>query len=174
MVSERTSRFNRVELPGHAPGSPLSRLCHEYDALMPRAVRLLTSADLVHSPEPHHFSVSARHEAVLDDGRRLLLLDDRGWSQTLHGQGANEIADGAALMTERDIAETARVVVGPDEPFGGRSQGDMESDHWNELVERLRVQGILVEADELKRLPHVVVLSEPLRARLARASAGDA
>ena len=25
-------------------------------------------------------SFSARHEAVLEDGRHLLLLDDRGWS----------------------------------------------------------------------------------------------
>jgi len=29
-------------------------------------------------------SVSVRHEAVLMDGRRLLLLDDRGWSSSLN------------------------------------------------------------------------------------------
>jgi hypothetical protein len=26
-------------------------------------------------------SVSARHEVVLADGRRVVLLDDRGWSE---------------------------------------------------------------------------------------------
>ena len=56
--------------------------------------------------------MSARHEAVLDDGRRLLLLDDRGWTEALRGAGANEIDDLWALTSERDIVETARVVVG--------------------------------------------------------------
>jgi catechol 2,3-dioxygenase-like lactoylglutathione lyase family enzyme len=41
---------------------------------MAGVIRLLTSVDL------HPTSVSARHEAVLADGRRVVLLDDRGWS----------------------------------------------------------------------------------------------
>ena len=63
-------------------------------------------------------SVSARHEAVLVNGR-CVLLDDRGWS--LSG-GTFDIW---AVTSVEDIVDTARVVVGPDEPFGSRSHEDM-------------------------------------------------
>ena len=96
--------------------------------------------------------MSARHEAELDDGRRLLLLDDRGWTEAPRGAGANEIDDLWALTSERDIAETARVVVGPDEPFNRRSQGDMETHHWNALAETL-VRSVSSDASELRHLP---------------------
>lgn len=62
--------------------------------------------------------------------------------------------------------DTARMVVGPDEPFGGHSQEDMEADHWAHLTEVLRQHGIVAGALELKRLPHDVVLSERLLARV--------
>jgi hypothetical protein len=98
---------------------------------MPRAVRLVT---------------------------RVLLLDDRGWSQTPAGAGAGTVAE---------VVRTARMVVGPDEPFDGRSQDDMETDHWNALARTLHAHGVVVEAGELKRLPHDVVLSERLSALTA-------
>jgi hypothetical protein len=71
-------------------------------------------------------------------------------------------------MSEHDVAETARVVVGPDEPFGGRSLDDMETDHWNALAEKLRTQGVVVDASELRQLPHDVWLGDRLLARLGR------
>lgn len=111
-------------------------------------------------------SLSARHEAVLVDGRRVLLLDDRGWSAS----GRPNIW---AVTSVEDIEETARVVVGPDEPFDGRSQEDMERDHWAYLTGVLRQQGVLVDASTLTRLPHDVVLSERLLARIGR-DPGDA
>jgi hypothetical protein len=116
--------------------------------------------------DPRRVSVSARHEAVMEDGSRLLLLDDRGWTEELRGPGANEIDDLWALTSESDIAETARLVVGPDAPFGAHSQDDMETDHWNALVETLRGHGVVVDASELRQLPHDVVLSDRLLARL--------
>jgi hypothetical protein len=140
---------------------------------MPRVVRLVTLADVNDDGDARRISVSARHEAVLDDGRRVVLLDERGWSEGLGGAGANEVADIWALTSEQDIAETTRVVVGPDEPFGGRSQDDMETDHWNALAENLRAHGVVVDAGTLKQLPHDVMLSESLLARLGRGS-GDA
>lgn len=124
--------------------------------------------------DPRRISVSARHEAVLEDGSRLLLLDDRGWSGELRGAGADGIEDLWAVTPERDIVETARMVVGPDEPFGGRSQGDMEADHWNALVANLRAQGVVVEAGQLRQLPHEVELSDRLRARLGQRPDGAA
>ena len=49
----------------------------------------------------------------------------------------------------------------------------METDHWNALAGHLRAHGVGVGAGELKQLPHDVVLSESLLARLGRGS-GDA
>ena len=145
-------------------------------ASMPRAVRGWTEArpGAGEDVDPRRISVSARHEAVLEDGGRLLLLDDRGWTEELRGAGADEIDDLWALTPERDIVETARMVVGPDEPFRGRSQDEMETDHWNALAEILRAHGAVVDAAELRRLPHDVVLSDRLRARLPHSPGGAA
>jgi hypothetical protein len=135
---------------------------------MARPVRLVTLVDVGDDADPRRLSVSARHEALLDDGRRVLLLDDRGWSETLGGSGAHEVTDVWAVTPEKDIAETARVVVGPDEPYGERSQADMETDHWNALTATLRAHGVAVDAGVLRRIPHDVVLTESLRRRLGR------
>jgi hypothetical protein len=124
--------------------------------------------------DPRRMSVSARHEAVLEDGSRLLLLDDRGWTEEPRGAGADEIHDLWAITPERDIVETARMVVGPDEPFGGRCQDDMETDHWNALAENLRAQGVVVDAGELRQLPHDVEIGDRLRARLGQSPRGAA
>jgi hypothetical protein len=135
---------------------------------MSRVVRLETLADVREDADPQRMSVSARLDAILDDGRRLLLLGDRGWVESMGGAGAKEIPDIWAVATEQEIAHTARTVVGPDEPFGGRTQSDMETDHWNTLAETLRVHGVPVDGGELSRLPHIVVLSDRLLARLSR------
>jgi hypothetical protein len=135
---------------------------------MPGVARLVTVVDIRDDDaDARRLSVSARHEAELVDGRRLLLLD-RGWSSS----GGNVLDIWAATSVE-DVEKTARFVVGPDEPFEGRSQAEMEADHWAFLSETLRLQGVAVDAQELKRLPHDVVLSERLLARVGR-DAGDA
>ncbi len=107
-------------------------------------------------------SVSARHEAVLSDGRRVVLLNDRGWSG---GTWADETVD--------ELERTARFAVGPDEAFEGRTQADMEADHWDALARVLQQQGVEVEAAELKVLPHDVELSDRVLARVARGRAGS-
>jgi len=96
---------------------------------------------------------------VLDDGRRVLLMDDRGWSES----GPPNIW---VQTSVQDIVDTTRAVVGPDEPFGGRSHQDMEADHWAQLAGVLGGHGIAADARDLKRLPHDVVLSERLLARV--------
>jgi hypothetical protein len=111
-------------------------------------------------------SVSARHEAVLVNGRRVLLLGDRGWSVS----GPHNVW---AATSAEDIVDTTRMVVGPDEPSDGRSHVDMEADHWALLAATLRQQGIDADASELKRLPHDVVLSKQLLARVGH-DPGDA
>lgn len=106
-------------------------------------------------------SVSARHEAVLANGRHVLLLGDRGWSVF----GPPDIW---ALTSVEDIVATARVVVGPDEPVDGHSREDMEAGHWAHLAETLRQHGVTVDAHQLQPQPHDVVLSERLLTRVHR------
>ena len=127
---------------------------------MVAVARLVTLVEL-RDADARGMSVSARHEAGLVDGRRVLLLDDRGWSSSAN------VPDIWAVTSVEDIEEEARMVVGPDEPHDGRSQEDMEADHWAALSQTLRRQGVVVHAQELKRLPHDVVLSERLLARIA-------
>ena len=53
---------------------------------MAAVTRLVTFVDIDDAddagPDARSMSVTARHEAVLADGRRVVLLDDRGWSGT--------------------------------------------------------------------------------------------
>jgi hypothetical protein len=123
--------------------------------------RLVTHVDLdAGATGARQLSVSARLTAVLADGRSPVLLDDRGWS-------SSGPADILARTTVEDIEETARTVVGPDEPFDGRTDEEMAAGHWGSLAGVLGRQGVDVDAHELQRLPHDVVLSERLRARIA-------
>jgi hypothetical protein len=130
---------------------------------MAPVVRLVTSIDVVDGlSSDRQISISTRHEAELADGRRILLLDDRGWS----GSGP---ADIWARTSVEELAATARTVVGPDEPSAGRTRADMAADHWSELAGTLARHGVTVHAALLEGLPHDVVLGDRLRERLTRA-----
>jgi hypothetical protein len=122
--------------------------------------RLVTFVDVDDDvADTRQISVSARHEAVLADGRHMLLLNGRGWR-------ASGPPDIWARTSVEDIVDTTRTVVGPDEPFGGRSREDMAADHWAHLTEVLRQQGVVADPRELRALPHDVVLSGRLLARV--------
>lgn len=121
------------------------------------ATCLVTFAD-VDDQAGDRVSVSAFHSVELVNGRRVLLLDDRGWEST-----------GAwAESSVEDIQETTRMVVGPDEPSEGRSYEDEDELHWASLQQIAQRQGVAVDAHELSQLPHYVVLTERLRARVGR------
>jgi hypothetical protein len=113
---------------------------------------------------------SARHEAELLDGRRVLLLD-RGWSSrslTASLAGEHEQPDIWATTSIEDIEQTARTVVGSDEPIESSSREEAETGHWTNLSDVLRRHGVVIDPLELKRLPHDVVLSERLLGRVGR------
>lgn len=122
---------------------------------MAAVTRLVTYVDIDDDhDDAHRMSMSARLDAVLADGRRVVLLDDRGWSESPVGE-----------TSVADTARTARDVVGPDEAFAGRTQADMNADHWRHLTRLLRGRGVAVEAAELRALPHDVELSDRALAR---------
>jgi hypothetical protein len=131
------------------------------DGAEPAAVPLIVGGADV--DDPRDMSLSALHLAVLEDGRRLTLLDDRGWG--VHGP-----PDVWRRTSVEEIEADARMVVGPDAPYGDHSAADMETDHWVYLAGILRRQGVRVEADELGRLPHDVEISERLRTRITDTS----
>lgn len=138
--------------------------------------RLVTIVD-IRGPvdDARCMSLSARHEAVLADGRHVLLLNDRGWTSSLGvASGKPVVADDRTASLDiwvatsiADIEETTRMVVGPDEPFDGHSHEDMANDHWAALAAILQRRDIAVDVRELRRLPHEVVLSDRLLARLS-------
>jgi hypothetical protein len=115
--------------------------------------------------DPRRMSVSARLDAELADGSSVMLLNDRGWSGSLN-RTSEAIPDVWAGTSVEEIEETARVVVGPDEAFDDISQEQMDASHWASLCEALGREGVVADPDELRRLPHDVVLSERLRARV--------
>jgi hypothetical protein len=101
--------------------------------------------------------------AVLADGRRLWLNDDRsdkrGFSSFLHTPAGFEPVDfwmyATLDMIETDVLNT----VLPDDD-------DTEDEHpWEWLAERIRAHGVEVTPEQLKALPYNVEFSERLRAR---------
>jgi hypothetical protein len=85
-----------------------------------------------------------------------VLLNDRGWGSS--GTWAEQPL--------KEIQETARMVVGPDEPPKGRSHEEEATLHWAYLQRIAQKQGVAVDADVLRHLPHDVVLSRQLLARI--------
>jgi hypothetical protein len=142
--------------------------------------RLETFVDLdpANDPGPDARSnwLTALHEAVLTDGRRVLLLDDRGWGGTVNVSWDHEPSEEErrqaenmsawAFETVEQLKREARFVVGPDEPLPSETQAEMEAGHWNMLASTLARHGVEVQGAELSRLPHDVVLSDRVLARI--------
>ncbi|HEX6443984.1 MAG TPA: hypothetical protein VF053_02770 [Streptosporangiales bacterium] len=106
--------------------------------------------------------------AVLTDGSRILLLGDRGWAQTIiRAASAPDVVEPApSVLHRQDIEETARMVVGPDEPRPGVDAETEAAAHWRHLAGSLARHGVAVTGDELRALPHDVELSDALAARV--------
>lgn len=134
------------------------------DAVRMAAVeRLVTIADVDDAvADEGHVAVQARQHAVLADGRRLPLLQDRGWGSTQRW----------ATVTIDDVAATTRMVVGPDEPVAGATREEAQADHWAALAGMLQRHGVTVDARDLPHVPHDVELDERLLARLVEARTG--
>lgn len=129
---------------------------------MAQVIRLDIFVDTADAEDqPRQMSVSARLEAALADGRRVVLLDDRGW-----GGRRNDGGDPWEYQTVEDVKRVARDVVGPDEPYEGHSQADMEVAHWSALAETLRREGVEVSGADLAAVPHEVQVSHRVMTRI--------
>jgi hypothetical protein len=117
---------------------------------------LVTFADLDDRDRGH--SISARLVAELEDGSHVVLLDDRGWTS---GRG------GVASHSPEEVEMTARIVVGPDEPWGDQTRAQVESDHWATLERKPRDARVDTDGTDLRALPHDVEISDRLRGSLA-------
>lgn len=124
---------------------------------MTAATRLISSADVDHPPSrPEVVSIAVRLELELADGRRVLLLNDRGWGSSRSW----------AELSLKNIQRNARKVVGPDEPPDGRSHEEEATLHWAYLQRIALQHGVVIDAHALRRLPNEVVLSDRLLARI--------
>lgn len=135
---------------------------------MHEAKRLLTSIDI---DEPagtprdadREMSISALLELELASGRRVTLLDDRGWGSS----GPSNIWARTSL---EDLVDTARTVVGPDEPPDRVSYEEADARYWARMAAIAQAKGVRIEAGDLPALPHDVDISQEIRARVARAA----
>ena len=135
---------------------------------MHEAERLLTFIEIDEPASTPHgadreISVTALLELELTSGRRVTLLEDRGWSSS----GPSNIW---AYTSLKDLADTARMVVGPDEPHDALSHDDADQGYWAQMAVNAQVQGVHIEACDLAALPHDVDISQEIQARVARAA----
>ncbi|WP_326600037.1 hypothetical protein [Streptomyces sp. NBC_01803] len=93
--------------------------------------------------------------ALLEDGRRLILHAERGFTVGWGGGSGDEPI--LATASVESITHNVLNVVLPDDD-------DYPGDHpWEWLAELSQARGIAVSADDLRELPYEVVLSDRLR-----------
>lgn len=108
-------------------------------------------------PESEEVSVSVLLQAQLDDGRLVVVLDDRGWSTNCSWPQA----------VPADIRETALVVAGPDEPGPGATRAQALHDYWEYIQTILAAQQLHLPVHELMALEHEVQFGPRLQNLLA-------
>jgi hypothetical protein len=108
-------------------------------------------------PDARSQSFSVSEFVTLDDGRRVILHDDRGFTIGLGG-GSERYEDLRTGETRESIIHNVLLVVLPDDDE--TAQGE---DHpWSWLAELARARGLNVTAEDLRGLPYEVVLTDEL------------
>lgn len=124
--------------------------------------RFVSVVELTEGANSQGVSVSVLLEAELANGRSLVVLDDRGWNSS---QPWDQVQP-------EQIRETARTVVGPDEPYGEQTMADAVTAYWDYIRRILAEYGIESRSTELQAIPHEVVLSERVLERLKHRADG--
>jgi hypothetical protein len=99
--------------------------------------------------------------AVLSDGRRLTLHDERGFDTRLSGTGDAPVDPWDRLSLEQLERNVRTTVLGDD----AEATGDEHP--WEWLAGLLRASGVDASPGELARLPYDVVFSPRLRQQLS-------
>ncbi|GAA8848228.1 hypothetical protein DUHN55_25950 [Helicobacter pylori] len=94
------------------------------------------------SADSTHFTVL--ETADLADGRRVLLSQERGWTESLI---LGDVAPEDAPRVAEDIRGTAGHVLGPDE-------GEASDQQWVRLAHAAEARGLSVSPDELEAAPY--------------------
>jgi hypothetical protein len=104
--------------------------------------------DLRSRDDPRSQSFSVGEFATLDNGDRVMLHRERGFT-------TSTLPDGAESLPARVFVRQVLNVVLPDEDDG--------DDHpWSWLAELARSRGLEVDADQLRHLPYEVLLTDRL------------
>lgn len=106
-------------------------------------------------------SFSVSEFALLDDGRRVILRGELGFT-TAWGSGVPATSPVWSSLTVESLTQEVMNVVLPDDDDG-------EDHPWEWLAELARDRGIGVTADDLRGLPYEVELTDRVLALLATA-----
>lgn len=108
-----------------------------------------------------NFSVS--EFATLEDGRRVILHEDRGFTIGLRSTGNADPGDLRAHETLESLTRDVLNVVLPDD------DEEAEAHPWSWLADLARARDLNVTADDLRSLPYEVVFTDEVRRWLAPA-----
>ncbi|HEV8670936.1 MAG TPA: hypothetical protein VGS01_09410 [Candidatus Limnocylindria bacterium] len=107
-------------------------------------------------------SFSVREFVTLEDGRRVILHEDRGFTIGL-GSSRETVADLRRGETKESLTRNVLAVVLPDD------DAPAEAHPWSWLADLARARGLNVTADDLRSLPYEVTFADKVRRWLAPA-----
>ena len=118
-----------------------------------RVVGLGAICDLMPQRQPHSQSFLVSEFVTLEDGRRVILHEGRGFTIGWGSSGES----GSAHATRESLTRDVLTTVLPDEDESG------ESHPWSWLADLARARGLNVTAEDLRGLPYEVILTEKVR-----------
>lgn len=128
-----------------------------------RVVGLGAICDLTpHTPdEARSQSFSVREFVTLEDGRRVILHDDRGFTIGLRSTGTSDPRDLREHETLESLTRSVLTTVLPDDDVPA------EDHPWSWLADLARARGLSVSADDLRSLSYEVTFTDEVRRWLA-------
>jgi len=105
-------------------------------------------------------SFSVSEFVTLEDGRRVILHEARGFTIGWGGSGSGDVREHESLES---MTRNVLNVVLPDDDESA------DAHPWSWLADLARARGLSVTADDLRRLPYEVVFTDDLRRWLAPA-----
>ena len=130
-----------------------------------RVVGLGAMCDLAprRSDEGRSQSFSVSEFVTLEDGRRVILHEDRGFTLGSGSSGQSGSADIRRNLTLEILSRQVLNVVLPDD------DAPAEDHPWSWLADLARARGLNVSADELRSLAYEVIFTDKVRRWLAPA-----